>query len=394
MQDAEDERAKAAQDRLEKQAEYRKEQAAGIAQTEFEIGLEGKRLVDAEVAKALREAQLEAQKVGISLTQEELAKVEQVTRAKFASKQAEEDRNEQIKQANALEEQAEILAERRRFLLEQITQMEGQGDMTGVARTQEELAAVEAQLDSAIQKAIAFWQAIGGEGSEQAIVALQLTQQELRNVESTAVTTGKQINEMIANRAAQAFDSFAERVANGEDAVSVFRDEFLSMAADILREIGMMIVKQLIFNAISGMFGGGAGGGGGLGGLIAGGVNKIFHKGGVATGNSPTSARAVHPAVFANAVRYHSGGIAGLAPDEMGAILKKNEEILTEEDPRHRFNGGADAAGGGQEPRPFKIVNAFDAPGFLEAAMQSDAGGEVLLNYLKANSNSVKAALG
>lgn len=390
---AAEEAVKAAEKLAETQAEFRKDQAEGIAQTEFEIGLEGKRLVEAEVAKALRDAELEAKKAGIVLTQQELDTVEKLTRAKFATKQAEEDRNTKLEEANALEEKAAILADRRRFLLEQITQMEGQADLTGVARTQEELEAVEAQLESALQKAIAFWEAMGGPGSEAAILALQTTQQELRNTESTAIATGKQINTMIADRATSALDNFAKRVANGENALSAFKDEFAAMAADILRQLAMMIIKQLIFNAISGMFGGGAGGGGGLGGVIAGGMNKIFHSGGVATDNSPSSGRSISPAVFANAVRYHSGGIAGLAPDEMGAILKKNEEVLTEEDPRHRFNGGA-SGGSGQEARPFKIVNAFDAPGFLEAAMSSDSGGEVLLNYLKANSDTVKAALG
>ena len=155
-----------------------------------------------------------------------------------------------------------------------------------------------------------------------------------------------------------------------------------------------MIVKQLFFNAISGLFGGGAGGAGGLGGLIAGGVNGIFHKGVVVGGNSMKSSRALSPSVFANAARYHSGGIAGLAPDEMGAILKKNEEVLTEDDPRHRYNGGAAAAGGDSGSKPFTIVNAFDAPGFLEAALGAAAGGDALVNYIKANSDNIKAALG
>ena len=72
---------------------------------------------------------------------------------------------------------------------------------------------------------------MGGEGSEQAILKLQLTQQELQKVESTAVTTGRQINDMIADRAASAFDSFAQRVAAGENALTVFKDEFMKMAA-------------------------------------------------------------------------------------------------------------------------------------------------------------------
>jgi hypothetical protein len=48
--------------------------------------------------------------------------------------------------------------------------------------------------------------------------------------------------------------------------------------------------------------------------------------------------------LFEDAERYHSGGIAGLAPDEVPAILRRGEEVLTQADPRHRDNGGG---GGG-----------------------------------------------
>jgi hypothetical protein len=39
-------------------------------------------------------------------------------------------------------------------------------------------------------------------------------------------------------------------------------------------------------------------------------------------------------------MRYHGGGIAGLRPDEVPAILQRGEEVLTADDPRHRANGG------------------------------------------------------
>jgi tape measure domain-containing protein len=389
--DAEEDRAEAAKKLKEDQDDFRAGLVAQIEQTRFLNSLENERMIDAEVAKAIREAEIEAQEVGLQLTKEQRAEIEAVTRAKFATAQAEEDRNDQLERAKALEEQAALLAERRRFLLEQITQMEGQGDMVGVARTQEELEAVEAQLESALEKAIAFWEALGGEGSEKAILALQTTQQELRQVESTAVTTGRQINDMIADRAASAFDSFSRRVAEGENALDVFKQEFMRMAADILIQIGQMIIRQSIFNAISGMMGGGARGSGGLGGLIAGGVNGIFHNGGVATGNNLRSARTFDPAIFANARRYHTGGIAGLAPDEMGAILKKNEEILTEQDPRHRFNGGLSSGGGDEGPT---IINAFDAEEMLERALATPRGKKVMLNHVRATRTETKAALG
>jgi tape measure domain-containing protein len=80
-----------------------------------------------------------------------------------------------------------------------------------------------------------------------------------------------------------------------------------------------------------------SGGGGGflsaIGSLFAG----LFHSGGV-VGRAGGVARAVSPALFAFAPRYHSGGIAGLRQGELPAILKRGEEVITEDDPRHVRN--------------------------------------------------------
>jgi len=63
-----------------------------------------------------------------------------------------------------------------------------------------------------------------------------------------------------------------------------------------------------------------------------------FHTGGIiGSGGSP---RGIHPGAFAGAQRYHSGGMAGLGPNEVPIIAERNEEVLTRQDPRHRFNGG------------------------------------------------------
>jgi hypothetical protein len=108
-----------------------------------------------------------------------------------------------------------------------------------------------------------------------------------------------------------------------------------------------------IENALANLFSGGGGGGGiwgsiigaftgGLGGggsaaassasMLAGG---IYHKGGIA--GSPSSSRLLPAAVWAGAARYHTGGIAGLRPDEVPAVLQRGERVL----PRGADPGGA-----------------------------------------------------
>ncbi len=41
---------------------------------------------------------------------------------------------------------------------------------------------------------------------------------------------------------------------------------------------------------------------------------------------------------------YHSGGIAGLRPDDVPLIAKRGEEIITQDDPRHRANAAPQIA--------------------------------------------------
>jgi len=74
------------------------------------------------------------------------------------------------------------------------------------------------------------------------------------------------------------------------------------------------------------------------------------HTGGV-IGHDSLVRRYISPSVFGNVSRYHVGGIVGLRPGEVPIIANRNEEVLTEDNPRHIFNaarqpravsGGAD----------------------------------------------------
>ena len=67
-------------------------------------------------------------------------------------------------------------------------------------------------------------------------------------------------------------------------------------------------------------------------------MSGIHHTGGII--GSPSNTRAVNPAVFTEAMRYHTGGLVGLRPDEVPLIGQRGEEMLTANDPRHRNNGG------------------------------------------------------
>lgn len=97
-----------------------------------------------------------------------------------------------------------------------------------------------------------------------------------------------------------------------------------------------------LMNSLGSIFSsGGGGGGGGFFDAIGSFFGSFFHQGGV-VGGGVSRGRAVDPRVWIGAPRFHSGGIAG---NEVAAILKKGEEVLTEDDPRHAKNGGSGGMG-------------------------------------------------
>lgn len=104
----------------------------------------------------------------------------------------------------------------------------------------------------------------------------------------------------------------------------------LNKVADKLLDVAL----NSLFSGGGGLFGGGLGRRGGLlGGFL---IPGILHGGGVAGTDGYGHGRAVSPSVFAGARRYHSGGVAGLKPGEVPAILQRGEIVL----PRGAGRGG------------------------------------------------------
>lgn len=99
-------------------------------------------------------------------------------------------------------------------------------------------------------------------------------------------------------------------------------------AADSLADALGRVGDRLLDMALDGLFSGngfGTGKGGLLGGIL---IPGILHSGGVAGRDGYGHGRAVSPSVFAGARRYHQGGVAGLQPGEVPAILQRGEVVL------------------------------------------------------------------
>jgi hypothetical protein len=123
---------------------------------------------------------------------------------------------------------------------------------------------------------------------------------------------------------------------------------------------------------LTGAFGGGsasADAGIGWGGYSAGdagfGLGTPYHKGGI-VGETKTVPRVVNWKLFENAPRFHRG----LNNDEVAAILKKRETVLTEEDvsaiksglmkPGYSYNVGPIVVGEAEQRRNRRMRSEID----------------------------------
>lgn len=183
--------------------------------------------------------------------------------------------------------------------------------------------------------------------------------------------TAAQAADMFASGMTEAIDGFVSGTKSAQDA-------FREFAADFLRQIALMIIKQQILNALKSMGGG------------AGGFASLFaHTGGV-IGTGTFRRSKVDPAVFMGAPKYHTGGIAGLAPNEVPAILKKGEEVITETDPRHASNGGG---GGASQPQNVQVINTIDSAAMQDAVFSGAGAAKQIVNIVRANRSAFNQAL-
>lgn len=281
----------------------------------------------------------------------------------------------------------------RRELVSSLVLAEESGDTAAVADLQGRIAALNTDLIAAAQNALGLMANLSGPAAEAARVAIGNLITETQQWGQAGLTTADEMNRMLTSGGVNALDQFAAGLVETGNAFESARQAFLSFASDFLRQIALMIAQRALLNALEG-----AGGGGGTGGVVARFVNGLFSSGGGVS--VPTKHvgglvsqgggyRTVNPAIFADAMRFHSGGIVGLKPNEIPAILEPNEEVLTENDPRHRRNGGLSGRGGS-----VKIVNVFDPAEAFERGLATEAGERTLMNFFRRNSGAIKMVMG
>lgn len=227
------------------------------------------------------------------------------------------------------------------------------------------------------------------------IAKLQGVQAQSQYVDARFTQIKSGIDQLITGNAVDGIDAIAQALANlaggGADVVDTLgaiAGAFVNFIAQTILGIAKLILQLLILDAVQKITK-----------IPIGALLKTFsaaglHTGGI-VGQERTFSRKVPEAAFMGAPRYHGGGLAGFAPDEVPAVLKRNEEVLTQSDPRHRFNLGS--GGGGDAPAApnvdLKVVNQLDSGDITEAGLQSRQGQRVLVNMIRANKSAIQDAL-
>lgn len=230
-----------------------------------------------------------------------------------------------------------------------------------------------------------FNRQIGDIGARNA-TGLEKAMMELRN---SLASIKEQFTGDVISSATDSLATMFESIANGsKSAGDAVRDFVRSFAAAMLQIASRALATYFVLSLLDAIYPG-------LGKMTAASFSGfqgqavqagVSHTGGVA-GRGGTI-RMVNPAMFARAPRYHGGGVAGLAPNEVPAILERGEEVLSKGDPRNTMNGGGQGVMVNN-----RIVNVFDEA-FVTDQMNSASGEQVVLNIIARNPNRVRGLLG
>jgi hypothetical protein len=202
--------------------------------------------------------------------------------------------------------------------------------ITGAGREGEDALAGAAEATGALSEGFdAAGQAAGGAGgaakaaAEEAATGWAQVTKSLADYAKGAMDWGKGLGETLTSAFSSAESAFRQFVTTG-------KFDFKSLVSSILADLATLAFKNAVLgplaSALSGVFGGGIFGGGAAAAANPMVNASIWHTGGMVGAGAPM--RAVPVTAFAGAPRLHTGGWAGLRPDEVPAILQRGERVL------------------------------------------------------------------
>lgn len=152
--------------------------------------------------------------------------------------------------------------------------------------------------------------------AEQAATGWAAVREELARYAEEAANWGKGLGQALTGALRSAEDAFARFVTTG-------KLDFRGLIDSILADLARLVFRQAVTEPLARMFSQGLD----LGNLFGSLFGSIFHAGGVV--GAPAPMRRVPALAFAAAPRLHGGGVAGLGPHEVPAILERGEVVLT-----------------------------------------------------------------
>lgn len=419
------ERARAAEERAARAREAAEDAAAkaiiglqdDIEKAKIESAARTDEQIEANFAAAMARIDLDIQKKRLEMAalqrQSEAAGVDNT--AKFTTMDGLLGQLEAALQARAEEERVtarielqekrlnDLIAERNaKIEIQNTLQETGQ---QGALTTQQNVNALTDEYNAKIQAVIlqfqTFLATLDPEGELWKRLGLDKVLLELEqvNVETRKLSFGQKLfkawGDEVAVAGGNMLEAFGAAVAETGSLAEGFKaakDAMIDFIASFLMEIAKAIIQAIILQAIMNAINGTSGG---YGAAVSSALTAAGHTGGVVGSSNNIGAnprRMVSPTVFAGAQRFHEGGLPGLKQGEVAAILKKGEEVVTEDDPRHVANGGGGAAGAGNVN--VTAVNVFDREEVAGEVMKAQATGTMLLNFFGRNSTAIRQRLG
>jgi tail tape-measure protein len=213
----------------------------------------------------------------------------------------------------------------------------------------------ESGLAGTTTAAEALSQAVTGTGSaarsaaEVAKTAWKLATDSLKDYAIKAAEVGKGIGNALVGAFTNAENAIGQFVKTG-------KLDFNSLVTSLLADMAKLSARKFILGPLANVLSGALGN---LGGIFA----PVLHAGGLVGSAAPQ--RMVPAMAFAGAPRMHSGGWAGLRPDEVPAILQKGERVLNRREVQQY--------GTGRAPNITISIQTRDAESFRQSRTQVSA---------------------